>query len=236
MKSIFQLKNVVKKYHSGEGFIFALDDVTISIPEAKITTILGPSGSGKTTLLNSISGLDNIDSGEIIFRDTEHIEKMSSKQLTEYRRHNVGFIFQNYNLINNLTVRENIEIGHDLSADPLNIDEVIKLVGLDGHANKMTYQLSGGQQQRVAIARVLVKNPAVIFCDEPTGALDEKTGKSILSLLQKLNSDQGRTIVMVTHNPAISDISHLVLKFNSGKIAHEQVNKDVKDAFDIEWA
>lgn len=235
MKEIFKAEGLVKKYNSGEGVLYALNGVDISFEEKSITTILGPSGSGKTTLLNVLSGLDNVSDGKIIY-NKEDITKYKEKSLTKYRRNNTGFIFQSYNLISTLTVRENIELGEYLSGNALDIDQVIEDVGLMDHQNKYPHQISGGQQQRVAIARVLVKNPKVIFCDEPTGALDEDSGRKILDLLQKLNEKYKTTLIMVTHNPNIADMSHRVIYFKNGKIVKVIDNKTVKNAYEIEWS
>lgn len=233
--SIYKTKNLVKIYKNGESDLFALNNVSVDILESKITTILGPSGSGKTTLLNVLSGLDNVTSGSIKFND-EELTGLSEDKLTLYRRENTGFIFQSYNLISTLTVRENVELGAYLSSNALDIDDVLKEVGLEDHKDKFPHQLSGGQQQRVAIARVLVKNPKVIFCDEPTGALDEKSGKVVLELLQNLNKKYNTTLVMVTHNPNIADMSHNVFFFKDGKIVENKINKKIKLAKDIEWS
>ncbi|MGL4590151.1 MAG: ABC transporter ATP-binding protein [Mycoplasmatales bacterium] len=235
MNEIYQAKNLVKAYQSGEGKLFALNDVSVEINKGQITTILGPSGSGKTTLLNMLSGLDNIDSGQIMFEGKD-IAKNSQTKMTNYRRENTGFIFQSYNLISTLTVRENVELGAYLSKNALDIDQVLEEVGLTEHKAKYPHQLSGGQQQRVAIARVLVKNPKVIFCDEPTGALDEKSGRIVLDLLQKLNEKYHTTLVMVTHNPNIAHMSNKVIYFNSGKIINIVENEKTLSAFEIEWS
>ncbi len=235
MSIIYDAKNLIKKYKNGEEELFALNDVNVQFIEGKINTILGPSGSGKTTLLNMLSGLDQVNSGEIIFDNTD-IANISEKKKTLYRRENIGFIFQSYNLISTLTVRENVELGQKLSDNPLSIEEVIDQVGLNEHIDKFPHQLSGGQQQRVAIARVLVKNPRVIFCDEPTGALDEKSGRNVLKLLQDLNEKYQTTLIMVTHNANIADMSHKVVYFNSGKIIKEISNEHVLDAMEIEWS
>lgn len=218
---LFKGIGLVKKYKSGDGYLYALNKVNIEIVEGQITTILGPSGSGKTTMLNMLSGLDTVDEGSIIFDGTD-ISKYNETDLTLYRREFTGFIFQTYNLISTLTVRENIELGAHLSKNALSIDEVLDEVGLSEHKNKFPHQLSGGQQQRVAIARVLVKNPKVIFCDEPTGALDEESGRNVLKLLQSLNKKYNTTLVMVTHNPNIADMSNKVIFFKNGEIENEK--------------
>lgn len=232
---IYKLENVYKTYRVDENIIHALEDIDLEINEGEVIVVLGPSGSGKSTLLNLISGIDNPTKGKIFF-DNRRIDKFSTKELTKYRKDSLGFIFQSYNLISNLTVKENIELGSELAILPLNIDDVIKNVGLKDQANKYPYQLSGGQMQRVAIARSLVKNPRVMFCDEPTGALDEKTGKKILSLLQDLNKIYNTTIIIVTHNPSIADLANKVIKMNSGKIVEIKENKKIKNADELRWA
>lgn len=235
MQTLYNCSNITKKYISGDEELYALNNVDIQINANQIVTILGPSGSGKTTLLNMLSGLDTLDSGNIMF-DGSDIAKLSEKNKTIYRRNNIGFIFQSYNLISTLTVFENVELGAFISSDPLDVLEVLKEVGLEEHINKYPHQLSGGQQQRVAIARVLVKNPKVIFCDEPTGALDEKSGRIVLDLLQKLHQKYNTTIIMVTHNPNIAHMSNHVIYFNNGKIVKEVTNTEIQDAFEIEWS
>ncbi len=232
---MLRTNNLIKKYKNGTEYLYALNDVSVEFEEGQINTILGPSGSGKTTLLNMLSGLDSVDSGEILF-DENNIARYDRKKLTQYRRNNTGFIFQSYNLISTLTVRENVELAHYISKNPLDIDEVIAQVDLSEHASKYPHQLSGGQQQRVAIARVIVKNPKIIFCDEPTGALDEVSGRNILDLLQKLNAKYKTTLIMVTHNENIANMSHKVLYFKNGKIINEVINKNVMNAYEIEWS
>ncbi len=232
---LFKTEKIIKKYQNGTDYLYALNEVDVEFEAEKINTILGPSGSGKTTLLNMLSGLDSIDSGVIEFEGKD-ISKFNRKQLTKYRRENTGFIFQSYNLISTLTVRENVELARHISKNPLDIDEVIEQVDLTSHANKYPHQLSGGQQQRVAIARVLVKNPKVIFCDEPTGALDEKSGRVVLDLLQKLNEKYKTTLIMVTHNNNIANMSHKVIYFKDGKIHNEVVNENILNAYEIEWS
>lgn len=231
----YDCKNLVKKYISGGNELYALDNVDVSFEKGNITTILGPSGSGKTTLLNMVSGLDKLDSGTINFEGVD-ISGYNEAKLSKYRRQNTGFIFQSYNLISTLTVRENIELGEYLSKNSLDVDEILEEVGLTEHSEKFPHQLSGGQQQRVAIARVLVKNPKVMFCDEPTGALDEKSGRKVLELLQNLNTKYGTTLIMVTHNPNIADMSHQVIHFKNGNIVDVIKNETVLSANEIEWS
>lgn len=232
---LFETKDIVRKYKSGEGILYALNKVNVTIEEGKVTTILGPSGSGKTTLLNNLSGLDQLTSGQILFNGVD-ITKFNDKQLTTYRRENTGFIFQNYNLIGTLSARENVALGAYLNKSAFKVDDIIKEVGLEEHKNKFPHQLSGGQQQRIAIARVLVKNPKVIFCDEPTGALDEENGRKVLQLLQDLNKKYNTTIIMVTHNPNIANMSHKVIHFRNGNIDNIKENTKILSASEIDWS
>lgn len=232
---IYKLEKVYKTYKFNDTFNHALNDIDLELNEGEIIVILGPSGSGKSTLLNLLSGIDSSSSGKIYFNN-ERLDKLKENELTNYRKENLGFIFQSYNLISNLTVKENIEFGSYLSNNPLNIDEIIKNVGLENHKNKYPYQLSGGQMQRVAIARSLVKNPKVLFCDEPTGALDEKMGKKVLEILQQINKKYNTTMIIVTHNPSIAMMANTVIKMNSGKIVEIIKNKDIKEAKELRWA
>lgn len=235
MKKIYEMRNVSKIYNNFSGKTTALNKINLNINKSEIVVILGPSGSGKSTMLNLLSGIDNPTKGEIYFEE-RRIDKYKDNELTEYRKDNLGFIFQSYNIISNLTVKENIELGENLSTNPLNIDDIIKTVGLSEHKNKYPYQLSGGQMQRVSIARALVKNPKVLFCDEPTGALDEETGKKILDSLQEINKKYKTTIIIVTHNPSIADMANTVIKMNSGNIESIKYNKTVVKATDLRWA
>lgn len=230
---LYKLENVTKKYKNNENH--ALNKVNLEIEEGEIVVILGPSGSGKSTMLNILSGIDNVTKGKVFFKDKD-ITKLKEKELTRYRKDNLGFIFQSYNLVPNLTIRENVELGSELSDNPLDINEIIKEVELLNHMNKYPYQLSGGQMQRVAIARALVKNPSVLFCDEPTGALDEKTGKNVLKLLQDINKKYHTTMIIVTHNPSIADMANKVIKMNSGEVKEIYINKKIKEALDLRWA
>ncbi|MDD3392879.1 MAG: ABC transporter ATP-binding protein [Bacilli bacterium] len=234
MNEIYRLEKVTKKYKNTFGDSIALNNIDLILYEGDIIVVLGPSGSGKSTMLNVLSGIDRAD-GNIKFYDT-FINKLNDDELIIYRRNNLGFIFQSYNLIANLTVKENIELGSNLTNNPLNIKEIITEVELEEHYNKYPYQLSGGQMQRVAIARALVKNPKVLFCDEPTGALDEKTGKRVLELLQKINKEHKTTMIIVTHNPSIALMGNVVIKMNSGNITSIVRNEEVKDAKDLRWA
>ena len=232
---IYKLEKAYKTYKSKNEENHALNGIDLSITEGEIVIILGPSGSGKSTMLNILSGIDFLTKGKVYFND-QRLDQMKEEELTNYRKENLGFIFQSYNLIPNLTVKENIELGKELSDTPLSIDTIIKEVGLKDHVHKYPYQLSGGQMQRVAIARALVKNPKVLFCDEPTGALDEKTGKNVLALLQKINQKYHTTMIIVTHNPSIAQMGNTVIRMNSGKIVETIHNKKIVDAKDLRWA
>ena len=232
---LYKLEKVTKTYKNFSSENHALKDINLEINEGEIVVILGPSGSGKSTMLNILSGIDNPTHGKVYFNDNR-IDKYNDKELTRYRKDNLGFIFQSYNLVSNLTVKENIELGKELSENPLKIKDILKEVGLYDHRRKYPYQMSGGQMQRVAIARAIVKNPKVLFCDEPTGALDEETGKNVLSLLQKINEKYNTTMIIVTHNPSIADMANTVIKMNSGEIKEIIKNKKVKDASELRWA
>jgi len=232
---LYKLEKVYKTYEFNDTLNHALNNIDLTINEGEIVVILGPSGSGKSTMLNLLSGIDKPTKGKIYFNNAR-IDKMSELELTDYRRDYLGFIFQSYNLVSSLTVKENIELGRELSTNPLNMDEVIKAVEIKEQKNKYPYQLSGGQMQRVAIARSLVKNPKVLFCDEPTGALDEKTGKKVLSLLQDINKKYNTTMIIVTHNPSIALMANTVIKMNSGKIVEVIHNKEIIDAKELRWA
>ena len=233
--SLYKLEKVSKFYQNQNKKNYALDNIDLEIKEGEFVVILGPSGSGKSTLLNLLSGIDTPSKGNIYFDDLK-LNNLNDSDLTKYRRDNLGFIFQSYNLVANLTVKENVELGEHLSSDSISISEIIKAVELDGHKNKYPYQLSGGQMQRVAIARALVKNPKVLFCDEPTGALDEKTGKKILKTLESIHEKYKTTMIVVTHNPSIADMANTVIRMNSGHIVEIVHNKKVKSASELRWA
>lgn len=235
MEYIYKLEKITKIYGNGSNKHKALKEINLTIKTGDVVVILGPSGSGKSTLLNILSGIDKPSSGKVFF-ENNRIDKLSDDELTDYRKNEVGFIFQSYNLIPNLTVKENVELGSNLSKNQVDILEILKTVGLSDHIDKYPYQLSGGQMQRVSIARALAKNPKVLFCDEPTGALDEKTGKIVLEMLQKINKKYQTTIIIVTHNPSISNMAHQVLKMNSGEIISETFNEKVANAKDLGWA
>ncbi|WEG13345.1 ABC transporter ATP-binding protein [Pullulanibacillus sp. KACC 23026] len=227
-------QTINKVYKSGKTEFQALTNVNLAIKKGEIVVILGPSGSGKSTLLNAIGGIDRIDHGEIWVED-QLLTKMNSKQLVAYRRNVVGFVFQMYNLIPNLTVYENIELAAKISETPLSIKDMIKAVGLEGMDNRFPRELSGGQQQRVSIARAIVKNPRLLLCDEPTGALDSMTSKDILSLIKKINEIYNTTILIITHNQAISQMADRVITLKDGRVETDHVNKEKLDPERIEW-
>lgn len=228
------MTNVSKTYKSGDVETYALKDVNLIIEEGEFVVILGPSGSGKSTLLNVISGLDTVTSGEITFRG-ETLTKLDEEEMTAFRRKHLGFIFQQYNLLQNLDVYENIQIGSDIGTAPLDIADLLEKVGLEKARNKYPSQLSGGEQQRVSIVRSLAKNPDIIFCDEPTGSLDEENSKKILQLLQDLNEDYNKTVIVITHNLGIAEMADKVIKMNSGQITEVTLNNVKKNAQDISW-
>ena len=235
MKEIYKLEKLNKTYKNALEDSIALNNIDLTLYEGDMIVILGPSGSGKSTMLNVLSGIDYPTSGTIKFYD-KVINKLKEEELIDYRRDNLGFIFQSYNLIANLTVKENIELGSNLTKNPLEIKKIVEEVGLMEHYHKYPYQLSGGQMQRVAIARAIAKNPKVLFCDEPTGALDETTGKKVLELLQNINKEYNTTMIIVTHNPSIALMGNVVIKMNSGSITSITRNESVIDANDLRWA
>lgn len=229
-----EINQIKKNYGDGESRVEVLKGIDMEIKKGEFCVLLGPSGSGKSTLLNIIGGIEQADSGSIII-DGQKMEDMNEKNLTLYRRNHLGYIFQMYNLIPNLNIRENIEVGGYLSEHPLDTDEILKTLGLYEHRNKLPNQLSGGQQQRTAIGRAIVKNPDILLCDEPTGALDYHTSKEILGLLEKVNRKYGNTIIMVTHNDAIKNMADRVLKLRDGQIQKDYVNENKISAADLEW-
>ena len=231
--SLIELKDVCKEYKSGKIGNSVLNNINLTIEKGEIIVILGPSGSGKTTLLNVISGLDRISSGKIMY-DGKNISKYSDIRMTRFRKKKLGFIFQTYNLLEHLNVYENVLVGSSLGKKRVDIDKIIDTVGLLKHKKKYMYQLSGGEQQRVSIARALTKMPDVMFCDEPTGALDEKTGKIVLKSLVDANNKLKTTMIIVTHNPGIAQIGDVVIRMNSGKIIEKYKNKRVDPNY-ISW-
>ncbi|MBN2605057.1 MAG: ABC transporter ATP-binding protein [Bacilli bacterium] len=229
-----KLENVTKIYTTGEVETYAVKNINLQVDNGQFIVLLGPSGSGKSTLLNVVSGLDNPTSGMIQI-DDDLVSAMDSKQLTKFRRDNLGFIFQQYNLLQTLSVKENVEVGREVSTNPFTVEEVLSQVGLTPQTDKYPYQLSGGEQQRVSIARAVVKNPKIMFCDEPTGALDEETAKEVLGVLQKLNQTYQTTVVLITHNPSIGAMADRIIKLNSGEVIEDIINKNKVDAKEISW-
>ena len=234
MSIIIEFKDVNKEYISGNHILKAMDNVNFTIEEGEFVVILGPSGAGKSTLLNLLGGLDSVTSGEIIVNGS-HVESFNDNQLTEYRAKNVGFIFQFYNLIPNLTALENVELMKDIVDVDIDGLNVLNSVGLSNHANQFPAQLSGGEQQRVSIARAVAKQPTMLLCDEPTGALDSKTGVLILNLLQDMSNNHNTTVVIVTHNAILADAADKVIRIKNGQIESINVNNNPKKVADLEW-
>lgn len=228
------VKNLNKSYKNGSEDLKVVNNVSLEIEKGQFVVILGPSGSGKSSLMNLLGGIDRPNDGQIII-DGKDIVSYSNKELNEYRREKVGFVFQFYNLIQDLTVKENVEVCEYIGHEPLDVMEVLDRVGLKGMEKKYPNELSGGQQQRVSIARAIVKNPQLLLCDEPTGALDYKTSKEILKLLVDLNKIYNTTIIMITHNEAIKDLAHLVIKIKDGKVSSSEINERQLDIEEIEW-
>lgn len=231
---ILELKEIRKSFGKGENLVEVLKGINLEVEKGEFVVLLGPSGSGKSTLLNMIGGIDRMDSGSL-FIEGEELSDKNEKGLTEYRRKHLGFIFQRYNLIPNLTVRENIETGAYLSKEPLDVDSLLENLGMKEHEHKMPNQLSGGQQQRTAIGRAIVKNPKILLCDEPTGALDSITSKEILKLITRINEDYACTVIMVTHNTAIKDMADRVIELRDGNIKKDYRNPHKLTADEIEW-
>lgn len=229
-----ELEDIHKSYGEKDYRIEVLKGISLSVEKGEFVVLLGPSGSGKSTLLNIIGGIDNPDKGKIIV-DGNVLKDLNKAQMNRYRRQHLGYIFQMYNLIPNLTVRENIETGAFLSKNPLNVDELINILGLTDHANKLPAQLSGGQQQRTSIGRAIVKNPDILLCDEPTGALDYATSKEIMKLIEKVNQTYHTTIIMVTHNDAFKDIADRIIRLRDGQIKKNYRNDNKIAAKDLEW-
>jgi putative ABC transport system ATP-binding protein len=228
------VKDLKKSYGSGSTKVEVLKGINFEVQKGEICVLLGPSGSGKSTLLNIIGGIDDADSGYVSIND-EKTKDMKESELTKYRRKHLGYVFQMYNLIPNLNVKENIEVGAYLSDSPLDIDELLNTLGLSEHKYKLPNQLSGGQQQRTAIGRAIVKNPDILLCDEPTGALDYHTSKEILKLIEDVNKKYGNTVIMVTHNDAIQNMADKVIKLRDGEIMDNIVNKNKIQAASLEW-
>ncbi|MBQ9609374.1 MAG: ABC transporter ATP-binding protein [Lachnospiraceae bacterium] len=232
--SYVEFKNVKKTYRSGEVEIHALKDVNFTIEQGEFCVIVGASGAGKTTILNILGGMDTLTEGSV-WLDGKEISAYDKKELTAYRRYDVGFVFQFYNLVQNLTALENVELAAQICKEPLDAEEVLKEVGLAERMKNFPAQLSGGEQQRVAIARALAKNPKLLLCDEPTGALDYNTGKSVLALLQDTCRKMGKTVIVITHNQAITAMADRIITVKSGTISDMRLNKDIADIADIEW-
>ena len=233
-KAIVVASNVSKVYKSGVGEVRAVDNLSFEVNEGEFVVILGPSGAGKTTLLNLMGGMDGVTSGELVI-DGENLTGMSARELTRYRRTKVGFVFQFYNLMPNLTAIENIELAVELCPEAKRPEDVMERVGLRERMNNFPAQLSGGEQQRVSIARAVAKNPRLLLCDEPTGALDYETGKRILQLLQDMCREENKTVIIVTHNAALKDMVDKVIYIKNGKADRVEINAEPKPVAEIEW-
>ena len=229
-----EFQNVGKTYHMGEVEINALRDASFSVEKGELVVIVGPSGAGKTTLLNILGGMDALSTGRV-FLDGREISRLNRKQLTQYRRDDVGFVFQFYNLVGNLTALENVELANQICAQPLDAETVLRDVGLGERLKNFPSQLSGGEQQRVAIARALAKNPKLLLCDEPTGALDYVTGKAILKLLQDTGRKTGMTVIIITHNAALTAMADRVIRVKNGTVSSVEVNPNPQNISEIEW-
>lgn len=229
-----EFKNVAKTYRMGEVEIRALHDASFCVEKGELVVIVGPSGAGKTTLLNILGGMDTLSGGTVLL-DGEEISRLNRKQLVHYRRQDVGFVFQFYNLIGNLTALENVELANQICKEPLNAQEILRQVGLEDRMHNFPSQLSGGEQQRVAIARALAKNPKLLLCDEPTGALDYQTGKAILKLLQDTGKQTGMTVIIITHNSALTAMADRVIRIKNGTVVSEVTNPQPQNVSEIEW-
>ena len=234
MGKYIELKDVKKHYTMGEVQIKALDGISFEIEKGEFVVVVGPSGAGKSTVLNILGGMDTPSSGQIVV-DGKDVSQYNKKQLTTYRRHDIGFVFQFYNLVQNLTAVENVELAIQICKDPLDPEKVLREVGLDERMDNFPAQLSGGEQQRVSIARALAKNPKLLLCDEPTGALDYNTGKAILKLLQDTCRSMGMTIIVVTHNTAIAPMADRIIKIKNGRVDSMSINENPKPVEEIEW-
>lgn len=234
MDEIMVAKKMRKVFGSGESEVVAVNDVSFSIKRGELTIILGPSGAGKSTLLNLIGGMDTITGGSLLV-DGQELFEATKRELTEYRRNKIGFVFQFYNLMPNLTAKENVELATELKKDALEPERILKAVGLADRLDNFPSQLSGGEQQRVSLARAIAKNPEIILCDEPTGALDYETGKEILSLLSDAARQKGKTVIIVTHNSALKDMGDHLLRLKNGEIVLDEHNDHPMDIKDIEW-
>lgn len=234
MKKFVVLQDITKIYKMGEIEIRAADNISFSIDKGEFVVIVGPSGAGKTTVLNILGGMDTATSGKLLV-DSEDITAYNSRKLTEYRREDIGFVFQFYNLVPNLTALENVELALQICRDPLDAKEVLEEVGLGDRLNNFPAQLSGGEQQRVSIARALAKNPKLLLCDEPTGALDYNTGKSILKLLQNMCRERGMTVIVITHNQAIAPMADRLIHIKNGQVSQMELNENPMSIDDIEW-
>ncbi len=232
--SFLRIHELRKGFGEGETRQEVLQGMTFTVAKGEFCVILGPSGSGKSTLLNIIGGIDQADSG-LLSIDGDKMKELSEKAITKYRRMHLGYVFQMYNLIPNLNVKENIEVGAYLSENPLDVSQLIEVLGLKEHQYKLPNQLSGGQQQRTAIGRAVVKNPDILLCDEPTGALDYNTSREILSLIEKVNQTYGNTVIMVTHNEAIRHMAHHVIRLRDGVVRSNEINENRIHALDLEW-
>ena len=233
-KTIVEFKNVVKEYNIGEHKLCAVDDMSFQIREGEFVVILGPSGAGKSTVLNLLGGMDTVTSGEIIVGG-RNVAGLGDDALTEYRAENVGFVFQFYNLIPTLTAYENIALTRDVVKNPLDANALLGMVGLEDHARQFPSQLSGGEQQRVSIARAIAKNPAILLCDEPTGALDSETGIIILTMLQKMSREQNKAVIIVTHNAILAEAADRVIRIRNGKIRDITENVSPKAVSEVSW-
>ena len=234
MDAFIELRNVVKSYTMGDVTIYANNGVNFKVNKGEFTVIVGASGAGKTTILNMLGGMDTPTSGTILV-DGHNIATYDDKQLTDYRRDDIGFVFQFYNLVQNLTALENVELASQISKDPLNSLDILERVGLGGRKDNFPAQLSGGEQQRVAIARAIAKNPKLLLCDEPTGALDYQTGKSILGLLRSMCDNYGMTVIVITHNSALAPMADQVIHLKNGKVERQEYNEHPESIDDIEW-